>query len=274
MKKQMAVMVAALALGGMALAQKVKSQKELDALMAIQNAQDADGRIAAVENLLTKFADTEFKQMALEVAADSARSKSDAPTAIVYFERALEVNPKSLSALASLGKLIAEGTREHDLDREEKLTRAEGYAKKALEVGPTAPKPNANMPDDAWEGQRKDTMSMAHEALAASAVARKKYDAAITEYKLAMETAATPDPATMIRTGLVYSSMQKYDEAIAMFDKALAVPDAHPQIKQVAGNEKVKALTAKKKAAPPAAAPTTPPAAANPAAPAAVPVKQ
>ena len=40
---------------------KPKSQKEVDAIMAIQNAQDPDARVNAAEALLHNFADTEFK---------------------------------------------------------------------------------------------------------------------------------------------------------------------------------------------------------------------
>ena len=272
MKTQVAVwMAAVLMFGGAAQAQKLKSQKEADALMAIQNAPDPDARIAAIESMLTKFADTDFKPMLLEAAANEARGKGDAVVATVYYERSLDANPKSITALAALAKLISEGTREFDLDKEEKLTKSDGLAKKALELGPAAAKPNVNMPDADWENQKKDTMAQAHEALAAAAMARKKYDVAIAAYKLSMETGASSDPATMVRLGVVYNAAGKYDDAIAILDKAMASPDAVAQIKQVAGNEKVKALMAKKKAAPAAAPPAATPA---PAAPPAAPVKQ
>jgi hypothetical protein len=43
--------------------------------MAIQQAATPDAQIAAVENLLTKFADTEFKAMALQMAVQAAQQK-------------------------------------------------------------------------------------------------------------------------------------------------------------------------------------------------------
>jgi len=52
---------------------KPKSQKEVEAIQAIFNAQDPDSRIAAAEKLLTNFADTEFKAIALQVAAAPVR---------------------------------------------------------------------------------------------------------------------------------------------------------------------------------------------------------
>ena len=81
---------------------------------------------------------------------------------------------------------LAQKTREFDLDKEEKLTRAEKLAKQAMDVIPTAPKPRPDIPDAQWDGAKKDAMSEAHQALAMSAVARKKYDVAIAEYKLSI----------------------------------------------------------------------------------------
>jgi len=72
-----------------------KSQKEVEAINAIFNATDPDARIAAAENLLTKFADTEFKAVALQVAADSAMRKNDFEKMVIYAERTIEADPQN-----------------------------------------------------------------------------------------------------------------------------------------------------------------------------------
>jgi tetratricopeptide (TPR) repeat protein len=240
-----------IATAGMSFAQKPKSQKEVDALMAIQNAADADGRLKAIENLLTKFADTEYKTIVLEMASEIARSKGDAEQTIIYCERTIEADPANMAALSMLAKTIAEKTREFDLDKEEKLTRSDGYADKVIAMGPSTKKTNGMLTDEQWAGRVKDLIAQAHEAKAAAAFLRKKNDLAITEYKAAIDGASTPDQATMIRLGMVYNAVAKYDDAIAILDKAIATTD-NAQIKQVAAQEKVKAATAKAKAAAPA----------------------
>ncbi len=229
---------------GLSFAQKPKSQKEVDALMAIQNATDADARIAAIEALLSKFADTEFKVVVLEMAAETARMKGDSAQTIIYCERVIEADPNNLAGLSMLANTIGQTTREFDLDKEEKLKRAESLANKVITLAPTAKKANTMLTDEQWAGRVKDLTSQAHEALAAAAFVRKKNDVAIAEYKIAIESASVPDPTTMIRLGLSYTQAQKYDEAIAMFDKAAAASD-NATVKQVAGQEKVKAVTAK-----------------------------
>ncbi|BDC52462.1 hypothetical protein F183_A47770 [Bryobacterales bacterium F-183] len=239
-----AAITTAVAFAGLCMAQKPKSQKEVDALMAIQNATDADGRLAAIEALLTKFADTEFKVVVLEMATETARMKGDAEQTIIYAERVLAADPNNIATMSTLAKLIAEKTREFDLDKEDKLKQAEGYAKKALDMAPTAKKNNTMLTDEQWADRVKDSVSQAHEAMAAAAFVRKKNDVAIEEYKKALETAPQPDPTTMIRLGIVYNADKKHDDAIAILDKVIATSD-NAQIKQVAAQEKVKAATAK-----------------------------
>jgi len=53
----------------------------------------------------------------------------------------VQADPKQYAALLMLARGIGQRTREFDLDREEKLTRAEKYAKDALDILKDAPKP-------------------------------------------------------------------------------------------------------------------------------------
>lgn len=222
---------------------KVKSQKEAEAVNAIFQAQDPDARIAAVENLLTKFADTEFKATALYIATMSAQQKNDFEKTVIYAERTLEADSKHYPAMLILASNIAQRTREFDLDKEEKLARAEKLATQAGEILKTAPKMNPQLTDEQWEQAKKDFEAQKLETLGMIAMVRKKYDVAIQNYKQAVET--TGDPATMVRLAQAYNQAGKYDDAISTAERVLAAADVHQQIKQVAAAEKARALSAK-----------------------------
>src|SRR4051794_38381599 len=174
--------VAAVALAAsLAMAQQPKSKGEYDALMAVQNAPDPDARIAAIESLLQKYADTQFKPQLLLMAAASAQQKNDFEKMTVYAERTLEADPQNFQAMLMLANGIAGRTREFDLDREEKLGRAEKYAKQAMDTLKTAQKPNPQITDEQWAAGKKDVESEAHVALGQIAMVRKKYDVASQE---------------------------------------------------------------------------------------------
>lgn len=235
----------AAALGTAAFAQKVKSPKEGEALMAIQNSTTPEDRMAAIENLLTKFADTEFKVIVLEIAADTAQQKNDAVQTVLYCERILEVDSKNLNAIASLAKVTASGIRENDLDKEDKLKRVDELTGQCLKLAPDAKKPNAMLTDDQWVARKNDFTADCHDALAATSILRKKPDAAMAEYKASL--GLRKDPATMVRMAQVLNAQAKYDDSIALLEQVQAIPDVNPVVKQVAGNERVKAIMARQK---------------------------
>jgi tetratricopeptide (TPR) repeat protein len=201
---------------------KPKSQKEVEAILAIQNATDADGRIQAAENLITKFADTEFKEFALQMETLSYQQKNDFENMLIAGERTLEVNPDNVVVLVTLAQAIPQRTREHDLDKEEKLGKAEKYAKRAQTLIPNWNKPNPQISDEDWTGTKKNLMSQTNEALGLIAVARKNFPAAEQAFKQAVEVAPQPEPFTLYRLASVYETEQKYDDAIAVLDKAIA----------------------------------------------------
>jgi len=236
-----------------------KSKGELEALQALFNAQDPDARIKAADELVNKYADTDFKDTALFMAAFSYQQKNDAENAIIYAERTLEANPKHYQSMLMLAELMAQRTREHDLDREEKLTRAEKHANTARELIKTAEKPNPSVTDEQWEAGKKDMDAQALQALGLVAMVRKKYDEAATQFKAALDTASQPDPATMVRLGAAYNQSGKPDEAIAVLDKVMAMTEVHPSIKQFAQAEKARAAQIKSGDAKPASGAPAPP---------------
>lgn len=234
------------ALAPLSMAQKqpqVKSQKELDAVQAVFNSQEPNARIAAVENLLTKFADTQFKSIALYIATVSAEQLGDFEKIMLYGERAVDADPQSYASMLIMAGALASKTREHDLDKEEKLSKAEKLASKAGEVLKTAPKLNPQMSDADWETAKKDFAAQQHVALGLVANARKKYDVGITEFKAAVES--NGDPAAMVRLGQTYNLAGKPDDAVAILEKVMAIADAPAQIKQVAQAERARAIQAK-----------------------------
>ncbi len=248
MRRKLLACVAGIMTAGLAAAQpKAKSQKELDAFIAIQQATTADARIAAADKFVTSYADSQLKSMALTLAAQAAQSKNDSAKAITYAETALDGDPKNFQAMLVVSGELAKGTRENDLDKEEKLAKSEKMSQEAIVAIDGAAKPNPQITDDQWARYKKDLKSQAHENLGLAAMARKKYDVAITEFKTAVDDAATPDPATMVRLASAYDLAGKPDQGIAMLDKVLAMPNLNPVIKQYATAEKTRAEQAKNK---------------------------
>jgi tetratricopeptide (TPR) repeat protein len=227
----------------------VKSAQEGQAVQAIVSAPDPDSRIKAANDLVANFPGSEFKSMALFFAAISCQQKNDYENTIVYGEKTLEADPQHYQAMLMLAQTIAARTREFDLDREEKLKNAEGYATKALELLKVAPRPNPAVTDEQWEAVKKDLTSQGLEVFALAAMARNQSDKAVEAFQKVIAASPNVDPSTWVRLAAAYSKVNKFDEAIATLDKVVAMPELNPQVKQIAQAERARAIQAKNKAA-------------------------
>lgn len=224
-----------------------KSQKELDAVQALFGAADNDARIKAGNELITKFADTQFKPLALYIITSAYFDKKDYTNSVIQGERCVEADAKS--ALAAHCKImiatsLVSVTKEFDFDKEEKLGRADKLAKEAIDGVKVAAKFNPNLTDEQWEGAKKSYIGEAHLAMGMGATVRKNWNDAITNFKAAIDN----DPAnhgTYIRLGIAHSSAAKFDDAIATFDKVIAMSGVDPGILNFAKAEKDKAVKAK-----------------------------
>ena len=234
------------------MAQKKVSKGEYEGYVAMHQATDADSRIKAAEAFLAKYSDSQFKAEAFYMIAISYESKGDNAKAVAYAEQSVTANPKFYTALLFMAKSTVAKTREFDLDKEEKLTRAEKYATDAIELALVAPKPNPQVPDAQWEGIKKDYAAEGHLALGMAAAVRKKYDVAIKEYQKSIELGSTPDAAVMVRLAQAYNLDHKYDEATAMANKVIAMTDVNPTVKSFAQAERARAAQGKAGPAKPA----------------------
>ena len=226
-----------------------KSKAELEAVQALISAQgNPDATIAAAENLVTKFADTDYKDTALFMEAQAYRQKGDRDKAVIYGERTLATNPKNYQASLMLAELTVQGTRETDLDKADKLAKADKYANDSITAINEATKPNPQITDEQWGDLKKDMIAQAHDALGMSALNRKDYNAAIDQFKQAIDGAAHVEPAYEVRLASAYYQAGKNDEAVTLADKVMAEAQTPQQIKSVAQAVRAGAIQAKNKA--------------------------
>lgn len=242
------VAAASLAIAQPAKQQPKISKKEAEAFNAIQKAKTPDEKIAAAENFVTNFADSQFKAVALNDAAEAADQKRDYAKAIFYGERAIEADPTDFDPLLLVSGELAQHTREFDLDKDQKLAKAQKYANQAMAMIPNAVKPASlgKVSDEQWENYKKDSMARVHQDLGLIASVQKKWDVAVTEFKAAVDASSEPDSVIMVRLANAYDQQGKPDEAIAVLDKVLAMPNLNPAVKTFAENEKAQAEKAQK----------------------------
>jgi tetratricopeptide (TPR) repeat protein len=216
-----------------------KSKAEENAVRAVfqSQTQSPDDQIAACEALVSKFADSDYKGFALELEAEAYQKKGDAAKAIFYGETALGADPKNYDADNLLANLYASTTKENDLDKNDKLAKAEKYAHDSLTALDAGKPPLfALASDEAWNKTKAGATEQAYQALGLVAQVRKNYDETIADFQKGLE--ANNDPLLRIRLGRAYFLEKKYDEAIAEDQKVIDSPDAPAAYKKFAMDDK------------------------------------
>jgi tetratricopeptide (TPR) repeat protein len=186
--------------------------------------------------------------MALEFEGEAYQKKGDNTKAVVYGEQALAADPKNYDADNLLANILAATTRDTDLDKEEKLTRANKYAHDALEAIEAGKPPLfAKATDDQWNKTKVGVQEQAWQALGMIAQDRKKLDEAIADFQKGVDV--YPEPLLMIRLGRALYTAKKYDDAIGWYQKVLDSNEAPAQIKNIAKQDLDRATQAKGSAA-------------------------
>jgi tetratricopeptide (TPR) repeat protein len=206
-----------------------KSQKELEALRAVQAAKNPGEQIQAIDHVLARFPDTAYKFILLENAMKIELAGGDFARMASYGERLLAVDPQNVFGLVTMAIETARHTRDADL--------VDKYARAGLDAAKVMPKP-AGMTDVRWEAAKKYFEGQAYEAMGQAAALRKRYQEAIADYKQAIAMAPGTDAGTWIELGEAYENSGMLDDAEAAFDKALATPNLSAQNKTVAQSKK------------------------------------
>jgi tetratricopeptide (TPR) repeat protein len=223
-----------------------KSNAENAALLEMFKATDPDAQIKAAEDMMKTYPDTDYKAQVLLVEAQAYHQKKQDPKAIVLGEEALSSDPKNYTTLLLLADIYARGSKATDLNLNDNLVKADKYAKEALTLIASAPKPKPDLSDADWEGAKRSEEEQAYMALGFSALLHKKFDEAKTNFDKAIEL--YPDPLDMLYVERAYGDAKRYDDAIAWTDKAAASPNANDRLKQIAASDKTRYQGLKKAA--------------------------
>jgi tetratricopeptide (TPR) repeat protein len=191
--------------------------------MAIQNAVEPKERAAAAQKLLTEFKNTEFKEFANYMLMVSYQQLDDFENMMVYGERTLEINPSNPGVLLQLAYAIPTRTREFDLDKEEKLTKAEDFASRALTLIPNLEKIDPSMPDEVWLDTKKEFMAQANESLGVIEAKRANYDEAAAFLTKAIGLQPQQNPMTHYHLADAYMNAGKKAEALTAINTAITL---------------------------------------------------
>jgi len=225
-----------------------RSNEEFAAYQAAANNADPKASLVAADEFSAKYPESELRVPLYANLMNKAYGTNDADTTLEAIDRILKIEPDHTMALVISSQIMAERTRETDLDRDERLAKAAeraDHAIRTIDTGLVVPK---SVTPEQLVGIKQWLTGMAKGNLGYVELSKKNYPAAEKLYAEAVELGkARPDGTTYYRLALAQHGQKKFGDALKNAAKAveLAQTENNPALLALAQEEKAKLEKAK-----------------------------
>jgi tetratricopeptide (TPR) repeat protein len=225
-----------------------KTDEEFNEYKAIIGSPDLKASVAAADAFAKKYPDSELRVPAYSVLMQKSYGANDADTTLEMAEKILATEPEHTIALVISSSVLAERTRETDLDRDERLAKSVARAEKAIKTIDTGLIVPPEITPEQLAGAKQQLISMAHANMGYVELSKKNYPAAEKHFNESIEAGkARPDATSYYRLALSQHGQKKFGDALKNATRAveLAQAEGNQPVLQLAQEEKAKLEKAK-----------------------------
>jgi len=202
---------------------QAKTQPEFDAYnAAVANQKDPATIEKAADDFATKFPDSELRALLYKAAMRSYQNANNGDKMLEMAQKLLKLDADDPEGLIGAAEVIAEHTRDTDLDKDQRYDQATKYAQHALETVETdvaIPTGTPQAQIDAYKGLLRST---AYSVLGTILYAQAKYSDAETYLRKSVEAyPAQPDPVVVLRLALALDKQARYADALKEANRAV-----------------------------------------------------
>ena len=186
---------------------------------------DLPKKIAAGEDFLKKYPESRYRPMIYSALVFAYIQTNNLDKAFDIGDKEVALKPDDAQTMAVLSQTIPRAMNASTQEPQKRLAKAETYAKRAIEITPTLPKPEG-MPDQNFVTAKNETLTMAHSGLGLVYLRQGKYNDAIPELEqsLKIDPNPAPDPVNLYLLGMANVKASHFDEAAIAFNKCAALP--------------------------------------------------
>ena len=208
---------------------QAKTQPEFAAYNAAKVLTDPAAMEKAADDFAVKFPDSELRPILYSAAMNLYQQANNADKMMDMAKKILIYDADSPEALLGVAQVLAERTRETDLDKDQRLAEAKTDAEHALVTVdtdiPTAGIEQARV--DAYKGYLK---SEAYAILGTLAFNAKNWAEAETNLRKSIDALPQqPDPVAVFRLAVSLDMQNKYPEALKFADQAVDLTKDRPE---------------------------------------------
>jgi tetratricopeptide (TPR) repeat protein len=214
-----------------------KTKEEYDAFVALQNEPDPVKAEEAAHAFEQKFPQSELKGMAYQQLMAKYQRANNADKTLEAGRKALEYDPNAAIALITVASVIAERTRDTDLDAQEKFTEGKKNAERAVQLIDS----KQWAPPQLNPQQLDAVKSMAYVAIGAMELNQKNDAGAEQALRKAIDlNQIQPDAVTFLRLALALDHQKKYNDALVAANRAVDLAGNEPAVREKAMQEQTR----------------------------------
>jgi tetratricopeptide (TPR) repeat protein len=239
---------------------QAKTQPEFDAYKAAATSTDAAALEKASDDFATKFPDSELRILLYKNAMRLYQNANNAEKTDAMGRKVLTLDADDPEALVIVAEVIAERTRDSDIDKDQRYSEAVTMAQKATQTVDTDVQVPAGTPQEKIDAYKALLRSNAYSILGTIAFKKEDYAAAAENLQKSIDAyPSSPDPVVVLRLALTLDKQQKYPEALKQATRAVELTQDNTAIGTPARHERDRLQQLTGGAAPAPAQPPTPP---------------
>ncbi len=206
---------------------QAKTQPEFDAYKAA-NATPNDGAAMekASDDFAAKFPDSELRVILYRTTMHAYQAANNADKMMEMGRKVLKIDPDDPEALVGVSQVLAERTRDSDLDKDQRLDEAAQLAQKAIGTVDTDIVAPAGTPPEKLEAYKGFLKSSAYAIQGTISFNREKFPEAEGFFRKSIDALPSqPDPIAVLRLALSLDKQNKYPEALKIANQAVQLTE-------------------------------------------------
>ncbi len=243
---------------------QAKTQPEYDAWKAASANTEPAALEKAADDFATKFPDSELRVLLYKNAMRLYQRANNAEKTEAMGRKVLGLDGDDPEALTTVAEVIAERTRETDVDKEQRYDEGMKMAQKALQTVDTDVSVPAGTPQDKLDTYKAGLRSQAYSTMGAIDYNKGNFASAQANFEKAID--AVPNDAyslDVLRLALSLDKQGKYPEALKVVNRVVDMTKDAKDNDPIAGparreRERLQQLTGSAPATPAAPAPSEP----------------
>jgi tetratricopeptide (TPR) repeat protein len=218
---------------------QAKTQPEFDAYKAAAANTDAAALEKASDDFATKFPDSELRVLLYKNAMRIYQSANNGEKTETMGRKVLSFDGDDPEALVIVSEVIAEKTRDTDIDKDQRFAEATTLAQKATQTVDTDVQVPAGTPQEKIDAYKSLLRSNAYSILGTIEFKKEDYPKAQEDLQKSIDAfPSQPDPVVVLRLALALDKQGKYPEALKAANRAVELTQENTQIGTPARRER------------------------------------